>query len=29
MHRPLLTLVERMAEVLPAGLDRMFFANSG
>ena len=29
MHRPLLTLVERMGEVLPDGLDRMFFANSG
>lgn len=29
MHRPLLTLVERMSEVLPDGLDRMFFANSG
>lgn len=29
MHRPLLTLVERMSEVLPEGLDRMFFANSG
>jgi 4-aminobutyrate aminotransferase len=29
MHRPLLTLVERMGEVLPGGLDRMFFANSG
>jgi 4-aminobutyrate aminotransferase len=29
MHRPLLTLVERMGEVLPHGLDRMFFANSG
>ena len=29
MHRPLLTLVERMGEVLPPGLDRMFFANSG
>jgi 4-aminobutyrate aminotransferase len=29
MHRPLLTLVERMSEVLPQGLDRMFFANSG
>ena len=29
MHRPLLDLVERMGEVLPAGLDRMFFANSG
>jgi len=29
MHRPLLTLVERLGEVLPSGLDRMFFANSG
>jgi len=29
MHRPLLDLVDRMGEVLPAGLDRMFFANSG
>lgn len=29
MHRPLLTLVERMNEVLPPHLDRMFFANSG
>ena len=29
MHRPLLTLVDRLGEVLPAGLDRMFFANSG
>ncbi|MDN5760999.1 MAG: aminotransferase class III-fold pyridoxal phosphate-dependent enzyme [Microlunatus sp.] len=29
MHRPLLTLVDRMSEVLPAGLDRMFFTNSG
>ncbi len=29
MHEPLLTLVERLGEVLPAGLDRMFFANSG
>jgi 4-aminobutyrate aminotransferase len=29
MHRPLLELVERMGEVLPAGLDRLFFANSG
>jgi len=29
MHRPLLTLVDRMSEVLPAGLDRMFFVNSG
>ncbi len=29
MHRPLLTLAERMGEVLPAGLDRTFFTNSG
>ena len=29
MHRPLLDLVERLGEVLPASLDRMFFANSG
>ncbi len=29
MHRPLLDLVDRMGDVLPAGLDRMFFANSG
>jgi 4-aminobutyrate aminotransferase len=29
MHRPLLTLVDRLGEVLPEGLDRMFFANSG
>ncbi|CAM4155724.1 4-aminobutyrate aminotransferase PuuE [Mycobacterium basiliense] len=29
MHRPLLTLVQRLGEVLPAGLDRLFFANSG
>ncbi|HEY9333025.1 MAG TPA: aminotransferase class III-fold pyridoxal phosphate-dependent enzyme, partial [Kribbella sp.] len=29
MHRPLLTLVERLGEVLPRHLDRMFFANSG
>jgi 4-aminobutyrate aminotransferase len=29
MHRPLLNLVDRMSEVLPAGLDRMFFVNSG
>ena len=29
MHRPLLTLVERLGEVLPSGLDRVFFANSG
>jgi 4-aminobutyrate aminotransferase len=29
MHRPLLTLTDRLGEVLPAGLDRTFFANSG
>ncbi len=29
MHRPLLDLVDRLGEVLPANLDRMFFANSG
>ena len=29
MHRPLLDLVDRLGSVLPAGLDRMFFANSG
>jgi 4-aminobutyrate aminotransferase len=29
MHRPLLNLVERLGEVLPPGLDRIFFANSG
>lgn len=29
MHRPLLDLVERLGEVLPTGLDRMFFTNSG
>lgn len=29
MHRPLLDLVDRMGDVLPTGLDRMFFANSG
>lgn len=29
MHRPLLDLAERLEEVLPAGLDRTFFANSG
>ncbi|MBT2231489.1 aspartate aminotransferase family protein [Nonomuraea sp. NEAU-A123] len=29
MHRPLLDLVDRLGEVLPTGLDRMFFANSG
>jgi len=29
LHRPLLTLTERLGEVLPQGLDRMFFSNSG
>jgi 4-aminobutyrate aminotransferase len=29
MHRPLLDLVDRLGEVLPAHLDRLFFANSG
>ncbi|HSP61183.1 MAG TPA: aspartate aminotransferase family protein, partial [Ornithinimicrobium sp.] len=29
MHRPLLDLTARMGEVLPDGLDQMFFANSG
>jgi 4-aminobutyrate aminotransferase len=29
MHRPLLALVDRLGEVLPQGLDRIFFANSG
>lgn len=29
MHRPLLTLTERLGEVLPTGLERLFFANSG
>ncbi|WP_224389380.1 aspartate aminotransferase family protein [Pseudonocardia sp. ICBG1293] len=29
MHQPLLTLVERMGEVLPAGIDSVFFTNSG
>jgi 4-aminobutyrate aminotransferase len=29
MHRPLLDLADRLGEVLPAGLDRLFFANSG
>ncbi|GAB3498818.1 aspartate aminotransferase family protein [Flexivirga lutea] len=29
MHQPLLTLVDRLGEVLPTGLDRLFFANSG
>jgi 4-aminobutyrate aminotransferase len=29
MHRPLLTLAERLGEVLPEGLDSLFFSNSG
>lgn len=29
LHRPLLDLTERLGEVLPTGLDRLFFANSG
>jgi 4-aminobutyrate aminotransferase len=29
MHRPLLTLVERLGGVLPPGLDQLFFVNSG
>ncbi|WP_433167928.1 aspartate aminotransferase family protein [Kribbella sp. CA-247076] len=29
MHRPLLDLVDRLGDVLPQQLDRMFFANSG
>lgn len=29
MHQPLLTLVDRLGEVLPSGLDRVFFSNSG
>lgn len=29
MHRPLLDLTERLGEVLPEGLDRLFFSNSG
>lgn len=29
MHRPLLTLVERLAEVLPERLDSVFLSNSG
>lgn len=29
LHRPLLDLTERLGEVLPQGLDRLFFANSG
>ena len=29
MHRPLLDLTGRLGDVLPDGLDRLFFANSG
>ncbi len=29
MHRPLLALTERLGEVLPAGLDSLFYVNSG
>lgn len=29
MHRPLLDLTQRLGEVLPEGLDRLFFTNSG
>lgn len=29
MHRPLLKLTERLGEVLPGGIDRLFFVNSG
>ncbi|SIO87693.1 aspartate aminotransferase family protein [Nocardiopsis sp. JB363] len=29
MHRPLLRLTERLGEVLPEGIDRLFFVNSG
>lgn len=29
MHRPLLRLTERLGEVLPEGLDRLFYMNSG
>jgi 4-aminobutyrate aminotransferase len=29
MHRPLLTLAERLGDVLPEGLDSTFFSNSG
>jgi 4-aminobutyrate aminotransferase len=29
MHRPLLTLSERLGSVLPEGLDALFYANSG
>jgi 4-aminobutyrate aminotransferase len=29
LHRPLLTLADRLSDVLPAGLDSVFFMNSG
>ena len=29
MHRPLLNLAERLGDVLPAGIDSVFFSNSG
>jgi 4-aminobutyrate aminotransferase len=29
LHEPLLTLVDRLGPVLPEGLDRLFFSNSG
>lgn len=29
MHRPLLDLTERLGQVLPEGLDRLFYVNSG
>src|SRR5690606_25611037 len=29
MHRPLMELAERLGEVLPSGLDTLFFVNSG
>ncbi|WP_024806196.1 aspartate aminotransferase family protein [Nocardia sp. BMG51109] len=29
MHKPLLALTERLADVLPEGLDSLFFSNSG
>ncbi|MBB5911456.1 4-aminobutyrate aminotransferase [Nocardia transvalensis] len=29
MHKPLLALTERLGDVLPAGLDSVFFSNSG
>src|SRR5579883_2555115 len=28
-HKPMLRLAEKLAEVVPAGLDRFFFSNSG